>query len=516
MKSASAFPEGAQSSGSRGRPHRPLIAHLRKMRPTRAMAGLIVKRSKAAVSRLYKPSTRKEELAFLPAALEIVETPPPPMAGATSGTVIALFCVALAWACFGKVDIVATASGRIVPSDRTKVVQPLETGVVRAIHVRDGQSVKAGEVLIELDPTVAEAELRHLQSDLMEARLEAARLRAALAWQEDPLSDFRPPKGAGPEAIELQRRLLMSQVAEQKAKIEEIKQQESQKEAERATIRATINKLNETIPVVEERVRLRRYLFDKELGSKLVYLSEYQDLVGLQQDLLVQRSRHGEADAAVGALLEARLRLVAEYQRTRLDELTKAEQKAAGLAQDVVKAVQRTQYQVLAAPVDGTVQQLSVHTVGGVVTPAQGLMVVVPADSGLEIEAMVSNRDIGFVRADQDVEIKIDTFNFTRYGLIHGKVLSISQDAIARDKPQDKSNDRMPGTTTTSSEPKGQELVYAARIALDRTQMQVEENRVTLSPGMAVTAEIKTGSRTIISYLLSPLLKYTRESLRER
>jgi len=480
------------------------------------MAGLIVKRSKAAVSRLYKPSTRREELAFLPAALEIVETPPPPMAGATSGTVIALFCVALAWSCFGKVDIVATASGRIVPSDRTKVVQPLETGVVRAIHVRDGQSVKAGEVLIELDPTVAEAELRHLQSDLMEARLEAARLRAALAWQEDPLSDFRPPKGAGPEAIELQRRLLMSQVAEQKAKIEEIKQQESQKEAERATIRATINKLNETIPVVEERVRLRRYLFDKELGSKLVYLSEYQDLIGLQQDLLVQRSRHGEADAAVGALLEAQLRLVAEYQRTRLDELTKAEQKAAGLAQDVVKAVQRTQYQVLAAPVDGTVQQLSVHTVGGVVTPAQGLMVVVPADSGLEIEAMVSNRDIGFVRADQDVEIKIDTFNFTRYGLIHGKVLSISQDAIARDKPQDKSNDRMPGTTTTSSEPKGQELVYAARIALDRTQMQVEENRVTLSPGMAVTVEIKTGSRTIISYLLSPLLKYTRESLRER
>ena len=516
MKSASAFPEGAQSSGSRGRPHRPLIAHLRKMRPTRAMAGLIVKRSKAAVSRLYKPSTRKEELAFLPAALEIVETPPPPMAGATSGTVIALFCVALAWACFGKADIVATASGRIVPSDRTKVVQPVETGVVRAIHVRDGQSVKAGEVLIELDPTVAEAELRHLQSDLMEARLEAARLRAALAWQEDPLSDFHPPKEASPEAIELQRRLLMSQVAEQKAKVEEIKQQEFQKEAERATIRATINKLNETIPVVEERVKLRRYLFDRELGSKLVYLSEYQDLVGLQQDLLVQRSRHGEADAAVGALLEARLKLVAEYQRTRLDELTKAEQKAAGLAQDVVKAVQRTQYQVLAAPVDGTVQQLSVHTVGGVVTPAQGLMVVVPADSGLEIEAMVSNRDIGFVRADQDVEVKIDTFNFTRYGLIHGKVLSISQDAIARDKPQDKSNDRIPGTTTTSSEPKGQELVYAARISLDRTQMQVEESRVTLSPGMAVTAEIKTGSRTIISYLLSPLLKYTRESLRER
>ncbi len=476
-----------------------------------------MKSARSLVSLLYKPAIRgEEELAFLPAALEIVETPPPPMTGAIGGTIIALFCLALAWACFGKADIVTAASGRIIPSSRTKVIQPFETGIVRAIHVRDGQSVKAGEVLIELDPTVAEAELRHMQSDLMAARLEAARLRAVLAGQEDPLLDFHPPEGARPEAIELQRRFLTSQIAEQKAKIEEIKRQESQKEAERATIRATINKINETIPLLEERVKVRRYLYEKELGSKLLYLSDYQDLVAQQQDLLVQKSRYREADAAAAAMIEARLKMVAEYQRTLLDDLTKAEQKAAGLAQDVVKAVQRTQYQALGAPVDGTVQQLSVHTVGGVVTPAQALMVVVPADSGLEIEAMVSNRDIGFVHVGDDVEVKIDTFNFTRYGLIHGKVLSISQDAITRDKPQYKSIDPTPGSATTSSEPKGQELVYAARISLDRTQMQVEENRVNLSPGMAVTAEIKTGSRAIISYLLSPLLKYRQESLRER
>jgi hemolysin D len=459
----------------------------------------------------------RDELAFLPAALEIVETPPPPMAGAVGGTIIALFCIALVWACLGRLDIVAVAPGRIVPSGRTKIIQPLATGVVRAINVRDGQSVKAGEVLIELDPTVAEAELHHLDSDLIAARVEAARLRAALAGHEDPLPDFHPPKEASPEAIEVQRRFLMSQTAEQKAKIEEIKQHESQKEAERATIRATINKLNETIPLLEERVNLRKYLYDKELGSRLLYLSEYQDLVGQQQDVLVQKSRYREADAAAAALVEARMRVGSEYRRTLLDDLTKTEQKAAGLAQDVVKASKRAQYQALSAPVHGTVQQLSIHTTGGVVTPAQALMVVVPADSGLEIEAMVSNRDIGFVHAGNDVEIKVDTFNFTRYGLIHGKVLSISKDAIARDKPQDKSGDAAaPGPTTTSSEPKGQELVYAARISLDQTQMQVEENLVNLSPGMAITAEIKTGSRRIISYLLSPLFKYRQESLRER
>ena len=120
-------------------------------------------------------------------------------------------------------------------------------------------------------------------------------------------------------------------------------------------------------------------------------------------------------------------------------------------------------------------QQLAVHTVGGVVTPAQALLVVVPADSHLEIEAMVSNRDIGFVHAGQEAEIKVDTFNFTRYGLLHGKVMSVSRDAIVRDEPQEAKNDQAKGADAESSEPKGQEFVYAARISLDHTQMQVDE-----------------------------------------
>lgn len=471
----------------------------------------------AGAPREPRPAPRsRDELAFLPAALEIVETPPPPLAGAIAGTIIALFCAALVWACLGRIDIVATASGRIVPGGRTKVVQPLEAGVVRAIHVRDGQTVKAGELLVELDTTLAEAELRHMQSDLMAARLEAARLRAALAGAEDPVSGFHPPEGAGADAIALQLRLLTSQVAGQRARIEEVRQQESQKEAERDTITATINKLNATIPVLEERVNVRKYLYGKELGSRLTYLSEYQDLVSQQQDLLVQKSRHAEAGAAIASLAETRRKTASEYQRTLLDDLTKAEQKAAGLEQDVVKASQRIGYQSLAAPVDGTVQQLAVHTIGGVVTPAQALTMVVPADSGLEIEATVSNRDIGFVRVGDGVAIKIDTFNFTQYGLLHGRVLSISQDSIARSRPPDKPGDPQSGSTAASSEPRGEELVYAARISLDTTRMQVEDNAVELSPGMAVTAEIKTGSRRIISYLLSPLLKYRQESLRER
>jgi membrane fusion protein, hemolysin D len=458
----------------------------------------------------------ESELAFLPAALEIVETPPSPIGRAIGITVIALFCLALAWASFGTVDIVATATGKIIPTGRTKVIQPFETGVVRAIHVRDGQSVKAGDLLIELDPTMSGAELGHLKSDLVSADLEVARLRAELSGNANPLDAFNPPEGAPATLIEMNRQFLISQTAEQRAKLAAIDGQLSQKEAERATTAATITKIGATIPLLQQRVDVRKYLADKEYGSKLQYLTEMQDLVGLQQELLVQKSHIHEAESAVKALSETRLQTIAEYRRGRFDELAKAEQKSAGFAQDVIKAEQRTKLLALTAPVDGVVQQLAVHTVGGVVTPAQALLAVVPLDSHLEIEAMVSNRDIGFVHTGQAAEVKVDTFSFTRYGLLHGEVINVSQDAITRDKPQDKSNDKTPGSETTSSEPKGQEMNYAARVSLDRTQMQVDDKLVNLSPGMAVTVEIKTGTRRIISYLMSPLLRYKQEMLRER
>jgi len=163
------------------------------------------------------------------------------------------------------------------------------------------------------------------------------------------------------------------------------------------------------------------------------------------------------------------------------------------------------------------VQQLAVHTVGGVVTPAQPLLVLVPQDSHLEIEAMVSNRDVGFVEPGQEAEIKVATFNFTRYGLLHGNVLSVSPDAVGRDDPQGQTKDKSPqGTQDTKPASDDQGPVYAARISLERTQMQIEDKPVNLSPGMSVTAEIRTGERRIISYLLSPLRKYRQDSLRER
>ena len=464
----------------------------------------------------FPQQRRREELAFLPAALEVVETPPSPIGRAIASAIILLICVALIWAWWSTVDIVASATGKILPGGRVKVIQPFETGVVRSIRVQDGEKVKAGDVLIELDPTANEAERDHLRNDLLAEQLNIARLRAALAGDDDPVANFVAPAGADPDLIGAQRQLLLNQVTEHRAKIAALSRQQAQKEAELAMTSATIHKLEAIIPVVQSRVDIRKTLVEKELGSKLSYFEVVQQLVEQQEEFNVQKSHLQETEAAVAAIRETRGQAVAEYRHTLSDELAKSEQKAKGVAQDLIKAEQRTRLQVLSAPVDGIVQQLAIHTVGGVVTPAQSLLVVVPSDSRLEIEAMVSNSDIGFVHAGQEAQIKVDTFNFTRYGLLHGEVLSLSQDAVIRDRQQDRAGDRALGAANETSEPKGQDLNYSARISLDRTLMQIDDRMVNLSPGMAVTVEIKTGSRSILSYLLSPLRRYRHETLRER
>ncbi len=467
---------------------------------------------------LRQPPARRsrEELAFLPAALEIVETPPSPTGRVTAALIAGLFCLVLLWACLARVDVIASAQGRIVPSGGSKVVQPFETGVIRAIHVHDGQRVKAGEVLIELDPTVNRAEAERQRKELIAAQLDVARLRAVLGGNSDPLADFRPPEGAANGMVAVHRRLLEEQMAEHRARLAVLDSQRAQKVAERSTIAETIEKLDAVMPMIQDRFNIRKELFEHETGTRIAYLESMQQLVDSAHERDVQQSRYRETEAAIAAAAEQRRQTETEFRRGMAADLAEAERKVAGLSEDFIKAEQRASLQSLRAPEDGMVQQLAVHTIGGVVTPAQTLMVLVPAESKLEVEAMVSNRDIGFVHEGQDVEIKVDTFTFTRYGLLHGKVLSISRDAITRGKTQDGSGEQILGSPVTSSEPDGQQLLYGARISLDRLQMQIDDNLLPLTAGMAVTAEIKSGARTVIGYLLSPVLKYGHDSLRER
>jgi hemolysin D len=466
----------------------------------------------------WRASSRRAELEFLPAAAEIIETPASPLGRAIAGALVAFFLIALGWAYFGHIDIVTTAQGKIVPVGRIKVIQPLETGTVTAIRVRDGDRVSEGQVLVELDRTASGADRRRVSYDLLRARLDVARLVALRAGLDagTGLVGFAPPADAPPYEVARTRVAMLAQADQQAAKMATLDQQIAQKDAEAEQVVTAIAKIEASLPFVEETAEIREKVMRMEYGNRLAHLDAQLKLSELRHDFKLQQRRAVEIAAARQALEWQRQSTNAEYARAVMTELVDAESKAAQYAEDLVKAEKRMQDQVLRSPIDGTVQQLAMHTIGGVVTPAQALMMVVPGDGAVEIEAMVLNKDIGFVHEGDPAEIKIDTFNFTKYGLLHGKVISVSQDSITRDRPAAQANAAQTGQSARTSEPPGQELLYAARVSLPQTQMQIEDRLVDLSPGMAVTVEIKTGKRRIIEFLLSPLLRYKQESLRER
>jgi hemolysin D len=453
------------------------------------------------------------ELEFLPAALELIETPASPLGRITMWTLIAFVIIALFWAVLGKVDIIATAPGRIIPSGQVKLIQPFEIGVVKAIHVKDGDRVQADDLLIELDPTTNTADSDRIAHDLMQAELDAARLTAALSGNAE---SFVTPNGADPSMAEETRHELVAALAQQKAKLEGLDRQIAAKTAERDQAKATIVKVEASLPIVQKRVDIYEKLAANAYSSKVAALEAEQQLVEAKDNRAVAQHQLEGAEANIAALQQERRGAEAEFRTQMLDDLAKAKQKVAENAQEKIKADQRTELQSLRAPVAGTVEQLSVHTIGGVVTPAQTLMVVVPEGAGLEVEAMLPNRDVGFVHAGQPAEVKVEAFNYTRYGLMHGTVEGISRDALqgGRRPPGQKPSPDA-ADPEDADNPQGNSS-YIARVALSATAIETEEGRLPLEPGMAVTAEIKTGQRRVIEYLLSPLLRYQHEGMRER
>ena len=292
-----------------------------------------------------------------------------------------------------------------------------------------------------------------------------------------------------------QQHLLNQQKAELTSRLSAYQNEKRKQLAEKAMTQGEVTKKQRILPVLKERVDALETLLKKDYGSKLQFLELKQELIEEEQDLLIQQSRIEQLNASIESIQDQVDTLISETRLNSLNQLQENQLQLAGLKQELIKARERNQQQLLTAPISGQVQQLVVHTVGGVVTPAQALMVIVPQESQMEVEAMILNKDIGFVHEGQKAEVKIDTFNFTKYGLIDAEISSISDDAI---------QDENLG------------LVYSARFKLAREEIQVDERMVKLSPGMSVTAEVKTGQRRLIEYFLSPLLRYKQESLGER
>jgi hemolysin D len=456
---------------------------------------------------------RPDEREFLPAALEVVETPPSPT-GRTLGLVIVLFfAIAVGWATFSKVDVLATAPGRILPAGDVKVIQPLDPGVVRAIHVQDGDHVRAGQLLIELDPTQAGADTERASHDLIQARLDVARLTALTnAVERGGAPNFIAPPGAPADRVLEAREAMRAQADQQAAKVADLTQQINQKAAEVGEVAAQIEKINAQVPLLAEKERIHRDLTAQGYGTSLSYLDAQQQLAEARHELLVQKQKGDQARDAKAALERQRDAVRSQYAADLLSDLRKAEEQQSELSQDFIKAQNKTSQTALVSPIDGVIDQLAVHTLHGVVSPAEHLMIVVPDNRDLVIEAQLANRDVGFVHAGQAVKVKIETFNFTRYGLIDGKVIGVSKDTA----PPPPAQQSQPGQNTAPPEAHNDAPTYVARIALSRTSMTVDGRVEPLQPGMAITAEIRTGRRSILDYLFSPIAKHADESLHER
>lgn len=442
------------------------------------------------------PVLHAYEAQFLPAALALRDTPVHPAPRMALWLIMAFALIALLWAIFGRIDVVATAVGKIIPNDRTKVIQPMETSVVKAIHVRDGQRVRLGQVLIELDTTSTAADSGRLRNEALTARLEAARAQAMLA----ALLQGRPPQiplinGADPARMSTEQSQLQGQYLEYQARQQQLQAETTRRQAELQTTQEQVSKLEKTLPIARRRAEDYQKLVKENFMSEHGYLEREQERIEQEQDLASSRAKLSEIRAALMEVQRQQATLTAETRRQLLDQHNLAVQKAASLEHELIKADQRGRLMHLTAPVAGTVQQLAVHTVGGVVTPAQPLMVIVPKENVLEVEAMLPNKDIGFVNPGQQAEVKVETFPFTKYGTLHGTITQVSSDAIADEKLG---------------------LIYATRVKLANDTLQVENKIIRMTPGMAVTVEVKTGKRRVIEYFLSPLMKVTNESLRER
>lgn len=464
-----------------------------------------------------RPTLRgPEELEFLPAALEIVETPASPAGRAIMLAICFFFLAALTWAWFSHVDIIVTAQGKIIASGRTKVIQPLEIGVVRAVRVAEGDHVRAGDVLVEIDDTNSSADIIRWQAARRRAQLDNARLSALLGLSaEDPfaaLEQLYPAQAAAARAqMEAQR-------SEQKAKIDKFDHWLVQKRAELGQVQAAIAKIDEMMPLVNERAQIRRSMLANQFGSRYLYLDAQQQVVELTNERVLQSRKLAEKTAEIEALERQKVEAQAEFSKSLRADLAKAGQDLVEAGTELAKAEQRQRAQTLTAPVDGVVTQLAVHTIGAVVTPAQQLMMLVPLDGPLEIEAVIGNKDVGFVEAGQPTEVKVEAFTFTRYGLLHGLVREVSTDAVP--EPRAEANGAGTGTRSPGDEPtevaRSSQLVYVSHITLEQTSMVINGRQMPLVPGMAVTAEIKTGDRRVLDYLLSPLRQHAHDGLRER
>jgi hemolysin D len=459
---------------------------------------------------------------FLPAALAILETPPSPAKVRLIWTICALFAFAIAWTYYGRIDIIATAQGKIQPTGRVKTIQPVESGKVIAIHTANGKHADQGQILAELDDAEARADHANALTQLLGFRAERLRRLGALSAAHQASIETRAAI-AWPEEIPVamrarEERVLSGDLRQLAASVKSLDAQIVQKKAEQKRLTETIAAQETLIATLQERVNMRSILEVKEAGSKAARIDAQESLQVQQTALATQKGQLAEAMAAAEVLVQEREKTIETFKADNGQKLAEAERQIDDFSQKEAKTAAKLSHMTITSPIGGIVLGLSVTTVGQVVNPSEEIMRIVPDGTELEIEAYLENKDIGFVEPGQAAIVKIESFPFTRFGVLDATVLRVAHDAIP--EPDAQTVEGNPAKTTKSSYFGGaqrtQNLVYPVTLTLAKKAMDIDGALIPLRPGMTASVEVKTGKRRILEYLFSPLVQTVSSAMRER
>lgn len=432
---------------------------------------------------------KKDHHEFKPLLVEIDEEPLNPLGRTVFWIIIGSIVFFGLWLVLGKTDVVVTARGKVIPVGEVKTVQPLNAGVVRKIMVKPGDLVEQGQVLMEIDPSEIDPELESMRKDLDQVRLELVRLRAQLTG-----GAFRPgTEKVDPRLVQMQQEMYLT-ARQRMEKQVQVKQE-------------TLQQIDERLAARHKAQQQAVYLHE-QAARRVTRLAPVRDLLSRDE---IEKAESEAKNAETQAHIEMRnveelkasrqqvrkeIGLLREDENSRvLAELSEKKQREAYLQGRIERAEFQSGRQLIVSPVKGHVGQLLVTTVGGVVTPAEKLATIVPLGMPLMIRALVQNKDVGFLRQGMEVSVKIDTFDFQKYGVLDGKLIDVSKDSI---------------------EDKTLGLVYEIYVAPSKHTIRVEGRDVPISTGMSSTAEIKVGSRRIIEFFIYPLIKYLDEGISVR
>lgn len=444
-----------------------------------------------------------DTLDFAPGLLSIQESPPAKLPRTVLYCVIALFGILLIWATFGKLDIVASAEGRLVPQTYVKIVQPAEAGIVQEILVVEGQSVDAGQILMRMDAKLTEADARTIRNEYALKHLQLRRIDAELAGL--------PMHTEASDSPEIYAQVASQYAAHRQAYHDAVAQEQATLAKTRHDLQASeelARKLRETVPTYLKSAAAFEKLGKDGFYSTLAVEEKQRDRIEKQQDLRAQEATVASLKSTIVASEKKLAQITSNYRSELQNERIETESQFRKLRDEREKIEHKASLLSLRAPQRGVIKDLATHTVGTVVSPGSVLMSLVPHDEPLQAEVYVKNEDVGFVHRDQRVKLKLSAYPFQKYGMIDGTVIHVGPDAA--DQPN--SSTKMGGDA--SDEPNG--LRYKALVRLDNQDLKTDGNSLRLSPGMQVVAEIHQGRRTVMEYLLSPVQKAWLEAGRER